>query len=90
MILRTYGISPEEFATLIAEQDGKCAICREPPNGKANGRARSGHLPSLHVDHDHDTGKIRGLLCGPCNTGLGLFRDEPRLLLAAIKYLQKG
>ncbi len=72
-----YGISVEEYDALLARQNGKCAICREKPEGQ-----------TLCVDHCHATGKIRGLLCRSCNVGLGNFRDDPRLLRAAIAYLE--
>ena len=56
-------------------QDGKCAICRQVC------------IKALAVDHCHKTGKIRGLLCMRCNTALGMFKDDPALLLKAIEYL---
>jgi len=77
---RLYGISPEEFDELVALQEGQCAICRgDEPGGKGN----------WHVDHDHETGRIRGLLCGDCNLGLGKFRDRPDLLELAAAYLRR-
>jgi len=57
-------------------QDFVCAICKGPPED------------TLCVDHCHDSGRVRGLLCRKCNTGLGSFRDEPDLMLKAIKYLE--
>jgi len=72
-----YGISVEEYDALLARQNGKCAICREKPEGQ-----------TLCVDHCHATGKIRGLLCRSCNVGLGNYRDDPRLMRAAIVYLE--
>lgn len=73
-----YGITPEEYAQLFEGQGGRCAICRtDTPGG---GRRWA-------VDHDHMTGKVRGLLCGTCNTGLGLLRDSPGNLIAARNYL---
>lgn len=61
------------------DQKGLCAICGNPP----------GPHRSLSVDHDHETGKVRALLCGPCNRGLGHFRDNPRLLASAVEYLKR-
>jgi hypothetical protein len=72
-------ISRERYAELLEQQGGACAIC-----GSGN---RSGHR--LAADHDHKTGAIRGLLCHRCNTAIGLLRDDPELLRAAIGYLSK-
>lgn len=72
-----YGISVAEFEIRSAAQDGKCLICREG-------------VELLYVDHDHATGVIRGLLCHPCNIGLGWFRDDPARLRQAIKYLRRA
>lgn len=69
---------------LLLKQDSKCAICgRSGGTGLTNGTR-------LHVDHDHKTNKIRGLLCGSCNVGLGHFRDRKDLLQIAINYLQEN
>lgn len=73
--MRLYGLSTEAYEAMFAEQGGKCAICRRPPSG------------ALHVDHDHETGAVRSLLCSDCNTGLGLFQEAPALLRAAEEYL---
>lgn len=73
-----YGITREEFNKLIELQNNKCAICLvDKPTGKGD----------WHIDHDHITGKIRGLLCHHCNTGLGLFKDNVELLTKAQSYL---
>jgi len=73
-----YGLTPERYARIVAEQGDVCAICTaEQPGG--NG--------SWHVDHDHATGKVRGLLCLKCNAGLGQFQDRADVLAAAITYL---
>ncbi|MBO1267080.1 endonuclease VII domain-containing protein [Arthrobacter cavernae] len=70
-----YGLSPEEFEGLHSSQGGKCAICSLiPPT-------------PLHVDHDHETGKVRGLLCGSCNRAIGLLKDDTDLMRSAIAYL---
>lgn len=63
---------------LLAAQGGACAICGGPPLGKG----------VYHLDHDHETGNVRGLLCHACNTSLGGFRDDPELLRKAIAYLE--
>jgi Autographiviridae endonuclease VII len=74
-----YGIDLEFYEYLFAKQQGKCAICGNPPSGKR---------PVLHVDHDHITGKVRALLCSGCNVGLGMFKDDPDRLLKAVAYLR--
>jgi hypothetical protein len=79
--LRRYGITPEQYDALLEAQDGRCAICGETPSGRqAAGR--------LHVDHCHETGRIRGLLCVRCNPGIGHFREREDLLLRAVEYLR--
>ena len=75
--LKQYGLTPEEYEEMMAAQEGLCAICRgEQHNGR-----------NWCVDHDHVTGKVRGILCMACNTALGNFRDDPAILAAAIRYL---
>lgn len=71
---RRYGLSAQDVAALVAAQGGVCALCRE--------------APAEHVDHDHRTGRVRGILCFNCNGGLGQFRDREDLLALAIGYLQ--
>lgn len=80
-----YGIDEVTYQKMLAEQDGKCAICRQTETLKGNGT----DVNRLAVDHDHRTGAIRQLLCGKCNGGLGFFRDDPALLKAALSYLEK-
>lgn len=77
-----YDISYEEYLEMIEAQQNRCAICGDPPD--PNGK---GSFSRLHVDHHHGTGKVRALLCGPCNKGLGDFRDDPDRLRKAIEYL---
>jgi hypothetical protein len=79
-----YGIDIHEYNRLLAAQGGVCAICKLPPSGQRD--SRSIHLA---VDHSHTTGAVRALLCQHCNVGLGGFKDNPALLLAAIDYLMK-
>ena len=74
---RLYGISFVEYNKKLEEQGGVCAICGNPPGGKA-----------LAVDHNHTTGKVRALLCTKCNTALGLLNEEPILFERALEYLE--
>lgn len=73
----------DEYVRLFTSQLGRCAICRQSESARdAKGRVRR-----LSVDHDHVTDAARGLLCSRCNSGLGLFLDDPELLRAALAYL---
>lgn len=72
---KKYGLTPEQYDEMLEAQGGGCAICGTPPGDIA-----------LHVDHCHETGRVRGLLCFPCNAGLGQFKHDPELLLAAASY----
>lgn len=74
-----FDITPEQFDAMLLSQGFACAICG---NGNSGGRG------TWHVDHCHATNRIRGLLCQPCNTALGLFRDNPVILKSAIRYLK--
>lgn len=80
-----YGITLEDYALLLGEQDGVCAIC----GNTETARHKSGEIKSLSVDHDHNTGQIRGLLCYKCNIGLGHFGDNMEYLQKAICYLSQ-
>ncbi len=71
---RRYGVTPEMYSKMQSEQDGKCALC--------------GVSGKLHIDHNHSTGAVRALLCGPCNRGLGMFKEDQELLIKAIHYLE--
>lgn len=83
----TYGITPEEYLAMHAAQGGVCAICGQDEPG-AHGR--TGTKFKLSVDHCHDSGRVRGLLCQRCNRAIGLLGDDIKLLESAIEYLQKG
>lgn len=78
---RRYGLSKEQYLSMIEQQGGKCAICEttEPSSAYA----------ALYVDQDHSTGDIRGLLCWRCNIGIGYLKDDIALLQASIDYLKK-
>jgi hypothetical protein len=79
MLKYRYGLSLERWAEMLAEQGGRCAICRVRPTEEKR----------LSVDHDHETGENRGLLCQECNLGLGKFRDNTVRLRAAADYLER-
>jgi len=73
---REYGLSVTEYQRLLAQQNGVCAICREPDR-------------ELCVDHDHKTGRVRSLLCNNCNSAIGFLRESPLLARAAATYLEQ-
>jgi hypothetical protein len=77
---RRFGLSIEDYYSILASQGGGCGVCGAlHPDGKP-----------LHVDHDHATGRVRGLLCFNCNGGLGQFRDDVDALANAIGYLARN
>ncbi len=71
-----YGLTDSDYVALLLAHDNKCAVCGQEPKRP-------------HVDHDHVTGKVRGILCSRCNQGLGMFDDDPQRLIAAIDYLKE-
>lgn len=79
---KNFGITPEQYDQMLANQGGKCAICKS----KNPSRSGSGFFA---IDHDHKTGEVRGLLCSPCNSGIGMLRDSTSILRSAIKYLSR-
>lgn len=79
-----YGISITEYKTMNKAQKGLCAICGKPETWTWKGQPCG-----LAVDHDHDTGKVRGLLCNACNRSLGGFQHDISILASAICYLQR-
>lgn len=81
--VRNYGISLETYLDIAEKQNFVCAIC-----GKENFAMRNTHSGGLLVDHDHNTGEVRGLLCHNCNRALGLLKDNPEYLRKAINYLE--
>lgn len=81
---RFYGMSLEEYQQRLLAQNGVCAICEKPEVAIHHGKVRT-----LSVDHDHETGAVRDLLCSYCNSLLGQAKDDRNVLLAAIKYLDK-
>lgn len=79
---RLYGITEKEYEDIHSSQDGRCAICGDPESG---GRWKK----RFHIDHNHETGKIRGLLCHGCNVAIGSLRENVTILENAIKYIEK-
>lgn len=73
-LLSRYGITEPERILMLAKQNGKCLICDEP---------------ATVIDHDHKTGEIRGMLCGQCNVGIGMFQEDTDNLKAAVRYLNE-
>jgi hypothetical protein len=78
-LVTTYGITLEQYDQMLTEQQGGCAICGTTEPAGRNGR--------FHVDHCHEGGHVRGLLCHFCNIGLGHFKDDVKTLAKAIEYL---
>lgn len=76
-----YGLTEEAFEALLEQQGGVCALCRRLPEPSSVGR------PALVVDHDHATGRVRGLLCDSCNSALGKLGDDEAGLRRALEYV---
>lgn len=77
---RRYGVTKDAFLSMLSGQGGVCAICGTsdwPSTGPC-------------VDHDHDTGLVRGILCHHCNAAIGMLKDSPAIALAATEYLKRG
>jgi hypothetical protein len=75
--LRKYGLSQSQYDQMLKSQRGRCGICTKKFEGR------------ICIDHSHDTGKVRGLLCVNCNAGIGQFKENPVLIRAAIAFLRK-
>src|SRR5438445_8912572 len=79
--LRAYGLTEADWDALIRRQQDRCAVCRtDKPGGRGE---------RWHIDHDHVTGQVRGLLCGKCNTAIGMLQDDPEVIQAAARYVRK-
>lgn len=74
-----FGITLAEYNAMLEAQSGSCAICGRTPDEEGK---------RLCVDHDHETGEVRGLLCNECNAGLGRFHDDPARLRSAANYVE--
>ena len=88
-LLRKFGITLERYHEMKAAQGGGCAICGKDETRPIGKGVRAKAPMYLAVDHDHETGEVRGLLCGHCNMGLGHFRDSSALLTKAALYLER-
>lgn len=80
---KRFGISLEQYEAMFRSQNGLCAICKHPERRKG----KDGNVLPLCVDHDHETQRIRQLLCGDCNTAIGLMKDDVLRLNAASEYI---
>jgi hypothetical protein len=80
-LFRNYRLTSKEYLQMLADQDFSCAICSCNVTGTDK---------VLVVDHNHETGEVRGLLCSTCNTGLGMFKDSINNLSNAMKYLKRS
>lgn len=79
-----YGLTVEEYEKLLSSHQGVCAICGEQETAVYNGK-----IKRLAIDHNHETGEVRGILCDRCNRGLGFFRNSSQLLLNAARYIDE-
>lgn len=79
-----YGLNLAEYKQILENQNGTCAICKQPETATVKGKIRS-----LSVDHNHETGKVRGLLCGRCNSSVGLLGEDVNRMQAMIEYITK-
>lgn len=79
-----YGLTLDQYEEMYEAQGGVCRICKKPETCKGN----NGEVKMLAIDHCHDTGKVRGLLCNNCNRAIGLLGDDVDTLLNAVEYLR--
>lgn len=82
--LNKYGITVAEYDAMLEEQNGVCKACGEPETRKG----KDGESVALHIDHCHDTGRVRGLLCNRCNFALGYARESVKVLAGLINYIE--
>jgi len=83
-LLRKFGLTVVQYDQMLQDQNGVCAICKQPETA-----SRAGQIKLLSVDHSHTTKQIRGLLCDNCNKALGNMHDNLERLKSAIEYLSK-
>ncbi len=80
--MRNYGLTVEQRDALLASQDGACALCGRP--------LREFKPREANIDHCHETGRVRGILCGGCNTALGRLGDTPEAIAKVLAYVTGG
>lgn len=83
-----FGISLEDYNRMLESQNNLCAICKQPET-ETNTRGGKGKIVALAVDHNHETGQVRGLLCGKCNRAVGNLRDSILIAESLVEYLEK-
>jgi hypothetical protein len=83
--LKRHGLTPEDYERILKDQGGVCALCGTDDPGRAGGSDSR----TFAMDHCHETGQFRALLCHHCNRGLGYFRDRPDVLVKAAAYVRK-
>lgn len=86
---QVYGIDEKTYNKMLKEQNFVCAVCKNPETSKVNKGPNADKTNSLAVDHDHSTGKIRGLLCNRCNRALGYLKDNINLIYSLAEYKMK-
>lgn len=82
---KNYDLPIEEYIEMLLDQKGVCAVCEQPETSIDH---RTKKVRNLAVDHNHVTGKVRGLLCSHCNRGMGFLREDIKILRNLIKYLE--
>jgi hypothetical protein len=85
-VLRYYGISQKEYDAMLEKQGGKCTCCGRPNSGRMK---KNGEYDRMVIDHDHKTGKVRGLLCVQCNLALGVLDDSKERVELLLEYIQR-
>lgn len=85
-LVNRYGITLKEYEQLNSNQGGKCAICRKAETSR---NKRDGTVRELAVDHNHETGEVRGLLCRACNVSLGFLDEDPVIINRMLEYINK-
>jgi hypothetical protein len=86
-VYKEHGLTEADYSQLLEQQNGHCKICQKPETATSG---RSTKVKDLAIDHDHKTGKVRGLLCSNCNRALGLFKDDLSNLQSALLYLSSN